>query len=239
MAVIVNLRWAGVRPEQYDEVREVVGWETDAPKGGIHHCAAFDGDGAVVTDVWETAEDFENFVADRLMPGVHKVGILGEPRVEILPAHALFAPAYRTGPGATTGDTEAKLRLMFDTVVNQGRTELMARFCAPGYVTHLPAADLDLAAFTEFVAAWRAAFPDLHCSVENVIRDGDRIAWTVRATGTHLGEFMGIPATGRKVDFLSINEGRADADGAFAEHWVVMDQLTMLQQLGVVPALPA
>jgi hypothetical protein len=44
--------------------------------------------------VWDSAEDFQRFVDDRLMPGVQQVGIQGQPQVEILPAHAIFAPGY-------------------------------------------------------------------------------------------------------------------------------------------------
>jgi hypothetical protein len=49
-----------------------------------------------VTDVWESPEDFQRFVQTRLMPGVQQLGIQGEPKVELHPAHALFAPAFKT-----------------------------------------------------------------------------------------------------------------------------------------------
>jgi predicted ester cyclase len=238
MAVVVTMRWAGVTPAQYDELSELVHWTEDTPKGAIYHCAAFDEQGIRVTDVWETAEDFDHFIGTRLMPGVHKVGVLGEPAVEIHPAHAIWAPAYRTGPGSSSGDLEKKLRHLFDEAINKGDLSVIDETMAPDYVSHVGAMDLDLDAFKGFVADWRTGFPDIHCSVENVITEGDRMAWTVRASGTHTGTFMGIPATGNTVDFLSVNEGRADADGSFAEHWVVMDTMTMLQQMGVVPPMP-
>jgi predicted ester cyclase len=236
MAVIVTMRWAGVRPEQYDELRELVHWDQEAPPGAVYHCAAFDETGIQVTDVWETAAQFEHFIDTRLMPGVHKVGVLGEPKVEILPAHAVWAPGYHTGPGATTGDLEANIRRMFEEVVNQGNLGLIDELFAPEYVSYAGDERMDLDAFKGFVAGWRAGLSDIHCGVENVITEGDRIAWTVRCTGTHDGPLMGIPATGRKVDFLSINEGRARADGKFLEHHVVLDTATMLQQIGVMPA---
>ena len=56
------MRWAGVTPEQYDEARERVGWEWNPAPGGIFHVAAFADDGMHVTDVWESAEDFQRFV---------------------------------------------------------------------------------------------------------------------------------------------------------------------------------
>jgi heme-degrading monooxygenase HmoA len=60
----------------------------------MFHVAASNGNGLRITDVWESAEDFQNFVESRLMPGVKQLGIEGEPKVEIYPAHRIFAPAY-------------------------------------------------------------------------------------------------------------------------------------------------
>lgn len=239
MAVVMTMRWAGVTPEQYDELRDLVAWEAEKPPGAIYHCAAFDETGIRVTDVWETADQFETFAATRLMPAVHKVGVMGEPAVEIHPAHALYAPGYTTGPGATLSGLEADIRRCFDEVINRGDIAVMDELFAPEFVSNNGAQRMSLDEFREFVKAWRAGFPDVHCAVENVITEGDRLAWTVRATGTHTGEFMGIPATGRKVDFLSVNEGRAREDGKFVEHLVVMDAVAMLQQLGVMPETPA
>ena len=88
------MRWEGVTPEQYDQVREAVGWERDEPKGGVLHTASFDKSGMTVTDVWESADDFQAFVDQRLMPGVKQVGVPGEPQVQVSPLHALFTPAF-------------------------------------------------------------------------------------------------------------------------------------------------
>jgi hypothetical protein len=94
MAIVMQLRWDGVTPEQYDQTRGVVNWETDLPKGAIFHVAWFENDGIRVTDVWETADDFQSFVDSRLMPATAKVGIQGEPKVEIKPAHRIFDAAH-------------------------------------------------------------------------------------------------------------------------------------------------
>jgi hypothetical protein len=95
MAVAMMMRWAGVTSEQYDAVRKIVDWEGNPAPGGLFHVAGFDDAGLHVTDIWERSEDFQAFVADRLMPGVKQVGIPGEPMVEIVPVHALFAPAFK------------------------------------------------------------------------------------------------------------------------------------------------
>jgi hypothetical protein len=94
MAVMMIMRWAGVTPRQYDDALEVVRWEQDVPPGGMFHVAGFDEHGLHVTDVWESAEQFQRFVDDRLMPGVAQVGIEGQPEVEVLPVHRLFTPAF-------------------------------------------------------------------------------------------------------------------------------------------------
>ncbi len=96
MPIVMVMKWKGVTPKQYDDARRVVEWETKKPKGGLYHVAAFDKDGLRVTDVWESAEDFDNFVKNRLMPGVKQLGVQGEPQVEIFPTHAIFAPGYKT-----------------------------------------------------------------------------------------------------------------------------------------------
>ena len=92
MAIMMIMSWPGVSLEQYDEVKGLVAWEDEAPVGGIFHATAHDGNGLRITDVWESAEDFQNFVNDRLMPGVSKVGVPGEPNVEVYPLHDIYTP---------------------------------------------------------------------------------------------------------------------------------------------------
>ena len=92
MRVLMTMKWNGVTPDQYEMVRKSVNWEGDLPKGAVFHAAGFH-DGALrVTDIWESAEDFNNFVSSRLMPGVAQTGITGQPEVEVFPVHAVFAP---------------------------------------------------------------------------------------------------------------------------------------------------
>lgn len=94
MAIIMQMTWPEASQEQYDQLRETVGWERDHPDGGMFHAAAFDDKGAHIFDVWESAEKFQRFNDDRLTPGVQQVGIPGQPDVQIRDAHAIFAPAY-------------------------------------------------------------------------------------------------------------------------------------------------
>lgn len=81
-----------------------------------------------------------------------------------------------------------------------------------------------------------SAFPDMRMDVEDLIAGEDKTVARVRATATHRGEFMGVPATGRHVEVQLIDIMRFDDDGLVSEHWGVADMLSLMQQLGVVPA---
>jgi steroid delta-isomerase-like uncharacterized protein len=83
-----------------------------------------------------------------------------------------------------------------------------------------------------------AAFPDMQMDVQDVIASGDKAVARVRVSGTHEGEFMGIPATGNQVSMNLIDITRFSDDGLAREHWGVADQLALMQQLGVIPAGP-
>jgi steroid delta-isomerase-like uncharacterized protein len=82
------------------------------------------------------------------------------------------------------------------------------------------------------------AFPDLHMAPEDVIASGDKAVARVLATGTHKGPFVGIPPTGKRVTVKLIDIIRFGDDGRAREHWGVIDQFGMMQQLGAIPAVP-
>ena len=94
MAIVMFMKWAGITAEQYDQIREAVNFEEEVPNGAQFHVASFDATGARICDVWDSAEQFDAFVNNRLMPAVQQVGVAGEPQVEILEAHNIFAPAF-------------------------------------------------------------------------------------------------------------------------------------------------
>jgi SnoaL-like polyketide cyclase len=80
--------------------------------------------------------------------------------------------------------------------------------------------------------------PDWHMTVEDLIAGGDKTVARVSVTGTHKGEFMGVPPAGTRVDVQLIDIMRFDGAGLVCEHWGVADMLSLMQQLGVVPAGP-
>ena len=91
----------------------------------------------------------------------------------------------------------------------------------------------------EFFRTLLAAFPDWRMSVEDLIAGGNKTVARVTVTGTHKGEFMGVPPTGAQVEMQLIDIMRFDDAGLVGEHWGVADMLSLMQQLGVVPAGPA
>ena len=93
MAQVMKMRWEGVTPQQYEQLRPLVRWETDHPEGAIFHVAWFTDGGISVMDVWESSEQFDRFFQDRLLPAIQELAIPGEPKIKWFEAHAVFNPA--------------------------------------------------------------------------------------------------------------------------------------------------
>ena len=135
-------------------------------------------------------------------------------------------------------DAKAILQRIFDEIINEGRLDATDELFTPDYVDHGPMGTIQgRDAFRAMVAQWRSAVPDVHCTVENVVTDGELVGWLVRATGTHTGDGLGFPATGKPFETVSANLGRL-RDGKAAEHWSEQGMLPMLVQLDLLP-LPA
>ncbi len=90
----------------------------------------------------------------------------------------------------------------------------------------------------EFFRILLAAFPDMRMKVEDLIASEDKTVARVKVTATHQGEFMGVAPTGARVEIQLIDIMRFDDAGLVCEHWGVTDMLSLMQQLGVVPADP-
>ena len=92
MATVMMMHWPEVTPEKYEQVRRDVNWEGSAPQGAKFHVAWFGNDGFHVLDLWDSADDFNRFVEQRLRAGVEKANITSQPQVQFAEAHAIFAP---------------------------------------------------------------------------------------------------------------------------------------------------
>jgi len=101
---------------------------------------------------------------------------------------------------------------------------------APGFVSHDPQGDTGIDEYKALIGGFFAAFPDATLTPVNVVAEADRLVMHFETTGTHTGDFMGLPATGRHVRFTEIRVRRIQ-DGTFAEHWGLLDQTAFLGQL--------
>ena len=79
----------------------------------------------------------------------------------------------------------------------------------------------------------RTAFPDIRITAEDMVAEGDKVACRGTFSGTHKGEFMGIAATGKQIN-VGVIEILRIVGGKMVEHWNIVDNLGMMQQLGVV-----
>ncbi len=131
---------------------------------------------------------------------------------------------------------EATVRTWLEEAWNKGNIDEQAHIFSPSYTwAELPPPfGTGSEGLLKFVRAFRAAFPDLHWTIEDVITNDDKVVWRVVATGTQQAEFMGIPATGKSVKVGAIIISRFEND-LWCEDWVCWDQFGMMQQLGVIP----
>jgi len=120
--------------------------------------------------------------------------------------------------------------------LNQGNVNVFDELMVLTFVDHEASTTMQgLEAFKQFVSAYLTAFPDLHFTIEDQIAEEDKTTLRYTARGTHRGDLMGIPPTGKQVTVTGIFITRW-ANGKAEESWFNFDALGMLQQLGVVPA---
>jgi len=126
-------------------------------------------------------------------------------------------------------------------VFAQGRTDVIDEVLAPDFIDHRtipPGFPTGPDGVKAFVAVVRNAFPDLTITIDHAIAEGDFVALHITASATMKGEFAGMPPSGKHATWEAVHISRF-VNGKVAEHWVVQDQLGMLQQLGFVPPSPA
>jgi predicted ester cyclase len=120
-------------------------------------------------------------------------------------------------------------------IISSGQFDAIDGLLHPEFVTHGPAGQQqDAAGLLAMLAAFHTGFPDMNVSALDVITEGDRCAWRVDGEGTHTGEFMGVPATGRRVRFTGVDLAVV-VDGRLFEHWSGEDLAGVLIQIGAIP----
>ncbi len=136
-----------------------------------------------------------------------------------------------------TAENKDLMNRFTEEVINQKRLDTADEIVAEDFVElePLPGQEQGREGLKQILAAFFAAFPDLSWVTEEQIAEGDKVVSRFRWHGTHEGEFLGIPATGRQIAVKGVVIDRV-VDGKFAESRILMDTLGMMQQLGVIPS---
>lgn len=137
----------------------------------------------------------------------------------------------------SSADHERVIHRYFEEVWNNGQLEVLDEIIAPDYINHsssMPDQPPGPAGLKPIVAAMRSAFTDLHYTLHDLVITEGKVAVRCTMSGTHTGDFFGIPATGKQV---KINQFQIEhiRDGQIVEHWRQSDDLTLMRQLGLLP----
>lgn len=128
-------------------------------------------------------------------------------------------------------ENKAIVRRFFDEVMNAHDAAAVDQILAPNFINHfagMPPADRETV--RRYLPMYPAAFPDVHTTLEEMLAEGDMVSVRFTLRGTHQGEFMGMPATGRSVTMSGMALFRL-AGGQIVEEYVNEDTLGMMQQL--------
>jgi steroid delta-isomerase-like uncharacterized protein len=126
-----------------------------------------------------------------------------------------------------------------EEIWNRGNFGLIEEFVASDFAGHSSMAETrGPQEAAQFFASLRAAFPDLHFTVEDQVGEGDKVVTRWRARGTFTGEFQAIPPNGKQGDITGITINRL-ANGKVVEGWTNLDELGLMRQLGVIPSREA
>ena len=136
---------------------------------------------------------------------------------------------------STTGQQLADL---FVEMTNTHNPDLVDRFVAEDYVNHNDFVADGPEGNRQFWSAFFTGLPDVRVTMEDLVVSGDRVVGRFTYRGTHTGNLLGIPATGKPVEMRSIDIWRVQ-NGMFVEHWDELNLMQMFQQIGVLPQLDA
>lgn len=131
-------------------------------------------------------------------------------------------------------DNKALVRSFFERANSQERTPV--ELCTPGFIAHIggnPAMDLE--AFKQYQKAYFASFSDTSMTIEDIIAEGDMVAFRGVVRATHSAEFRGIPTSGKEIVVPVIGMAQI-VEGKIDEWWNSPDRLSWMQQIGAVPS---
>ncbi|MGH6944446.1 MAG: ester cyclase [Geminicoccaceae bacterium] len=137
----------------------------------------------------------------------------------------------------STEANKALVRRGYEEMVVGGNFDHLEEWFHDDYVDHTQPPDwpTDREGLRKLLEYFRSAFPDIHVTIEDMVAEGDIVMHRQTMRGTHLGEFFGIPPTGRAVAMTGMHQWRF-VDGKIIEHHANNDDLGMLRQLGAIPS---
>jgi predicted ester cyclase len=132
---------------------------------------------------------------------------------------------------------KAVVRRFIEEIQNRKDWSVFDELNAPDFVnlSAPPGMPNDREGGKMYLSSFLSAFPDSHITIDDMIAEGDRVATKKTFTGTHTGEFNGIAPTGNRIELQYVDILRL-RDGQIIEHWLSLDQLSFMQQLGVIPS---
>ena len=134
-------------------------------------------------------------------------------------------------------ENKAVLASFVEEVINEGKLERADDLVAIDFVEldPLPGQQQGREGLKQVISTFRTAFPDIRWVIEEMVAEGDKVFSRFTWHGTHRGEFLGVPATGRQISVMGMVVDRVVA-GKMVESQILMDSLSMMRQLGVIPA---
>ena len=136
-------------------------------------------------------------------------------------------------------ENKAQVRRLLEEGFSQGNTDVVDEVLNPDFVCYDPNSESGEVRGSETIKGeieyFRNAVPDLTCTIEDQIAEGDRVVTRYTASGTHQGEFFGVAPTGERIEMRGIQIDRFDENGKMVEEWPEYDLLGVMRQLGAVP----
>ncbi len=134
-------------------------------------------------------------------------------------------------------ENKTLIREVIEEVWNKGNVEAVDRYFSPDYVDHnpLPGQAPGPEGYKQSVGAIRDAFPDLHLTLEDILGEGDKVAFRYTMRGTHRGPFMDMEPTGNTFSVEGMIFARV-VEGKAVERWANLDTMGLMQQIGAIPS---
>jgi steroid delta-isomerase-like uncharacterized protein len=136
-------------------------------------------------------------------------------------------------------ENKEKMRRFLEEAFGQGKTEVVDELLHSDFVCYDPNSETGEIRGADTIKGeieyFHSAVPDLTYTVEDQVADGDKVVSRWKASGTHQGEFFGVPGTGNHIEMTGINIDRFDESGKLIEEWPEYDLLGAMKQIGAIP----